>query len=66
MDTEKPKPENDEKVIPSGEFFWRKFRYYLQQMVYGKITNKQFVENMLKLGYTPEQIKKILEDEPRN
>ena len=57
MDQEEPRADN---VVPKAEFFWRKFKYYLRQMVYGEITQQDFVDNMTRLGYTSEQIKEIL------
>ena len=56
MDNEEPR----NIVVSSEEFFWRKFNQYLMQMVVKKITKKQFVDNMMKLGYTEKQLKKIL------
>tara|TARA_R100000234_G_scaffold78795_1_gene49177 strand:+ start:770 stop:901 length:132 start_codon:yes stop_codon:yes gene_type:complete len=33
---------------------------YLQQFLYGQISKKEFVDSMMRLGYTREEIKKIL------
>ena len=63
MDREKPNPNN---VVPESEFFWRKFQYYLRQMVYGQITKQDFVDNMMKLGYSSERIKEILDREEKD
>ena len=57
MDREKP---NTNNVVPESEFFWRKFQYYLRQMVYGQITKQDFVDSMMRLGYTEKEIKEIL------
>ena len=43
MDQEEPRADN---VVPEAEFFWRKFKYYLRQMVYGEITQQDFVDNI--------------------
>ena len=63
MDREKP---NTNNVVPESEFFWRKFQYYLRQMVYGQITKQDFVDNMMKLGYSSERIKEILDLEGKD
>ena len=57
---DKKEPKTNDNVVPEAEFFWRKFKYYLRQMVYGEITQQDFVDNMMRLGYTSEQIKEIL------
>tara|TARA_R100001530_G_scaffold83495_1_gene58235 strand:- start:134 stop:334 length:201 start_codon:yes stop_codon:yes gene_type:complete len=63
MDQEEPRADN---VVPEAEFFWRKFKYYLRQMVYGEITQQDFVDNMMKLGYSSERIKEILDREEKD
>ena len=57
---DKEEPTTSDNVIPHKEFFWRKFRVYLQQFLYGQISKKEFVDSMMRLGYTREEIKKIL------
>ena len=58
MDKEEPK--TNDNVIPHKEFFWRKFRMYLQQFLYGQISKQDFVDSMMRLGYTEKEIKTIL------
>jgi len=59
MDKQKPSNENKEKVVLSKEFFWRQFNKNLLKMLAGSITKKDFVDNMMKLGYTEKQLKEI-------
>mgnify|MGYP006402100191 FL=1 len=58
MDKEEPK--TNDNVIPHKEFFWRKFRMYLHQFHYGQISKQDFVDSMMRLGYTEKEIKEIL------
>ena len=64
MDQEEPK--TNDNVVLESEFFWRKFQYYLRQMVYGQITKQDFVDSMMRLGYTSEQIVEILDLEGKD
>tara|TARA_R100001463_G_scaffold130843_1_gene190482 strand:+ start:289 stop:459 length:171 start_codon:yes stop_codon:yes gene_type:complete len=43
----------------SKEFFWKQFNKNLLKMLAGSITKKDFVDNMMKLGYTEKQLKEI-------
>jgi len=63
MDQEEPYADN---IVPHKEFFWRKFQYYLRQMAYGQITKQDFVDSMMRLGYTSEQIVEILDREEKD
>ena len=64
MDKEEPK--TNDNVIPHKEFFWRKFHMYLHQFHYGQISKQDFVDSMMRLGYTSEQIVEILDLEGKD
>ena len=59
MDKQKPSTDPKEKVVLSKEFFWRHFNQNLLKLLANKITKKDFVDNMMKLGYTQKQLKKM-------
>tara|TARA_R110001592_G_scaffold53345_1_gene163576 strand:+ start:528 stop:695 length:168 start_codon:yes stop_codon:yes gene_type:complete len=43
----------------SKEFFWRQFNRNLLKLLAKKITKKDFVDNMMKVGYTEKQLKEM-------
>ena len=60
MDKQKPSNENEEKVVLSKEFFWRQFNRNLLKLLAKKITKKDFVDNMMKVGNTEKQLKEMI------